>query len=82
MLSGIAKYNVTVVSASSLYFIESNERKVQFHQPPEMKEKVKVLGMESLDFDGCSELWLNSIDDWDKFASDKGNVKLFGDSGT
>jgi hypothetical protein len=36
-----------------------------------MKEKVKALGMESLDFDGCSEIWVKSMDDWDKFANVK-----------
>lgn len=39
----------------------------QFHQTPEMKEKAKSLGLTHLDFDGCSEIWVKSWEDWEKF---------------
>jgi hypothetical protein len=38
--------------------------------------------MENLDFDGCSEIWVKSMDDWDKFANDKEfQGALMGDAG-
>ena len=43
------------------------KRYVQFHQTPEMKEKAKSLGLEHMDFDGCSELWVKDFDDATKF---------------
>ena len=43
------------------------QRYVQFHQAPEMKEKANSLGLEHLDFDGCSEIWVKSWDDWMRF---------------
>ena len=43
------------------------KRYVQFHQTPEMKEKAKSLGLEHLDFDGCSELWVKDFEDALKF---------------
>lgn len=43
------------------------KRYVQFHQTPEMKEKAKSLGLEHMDFDGCSELWVKDFDDALKF---------------
>ena len=32
-----------------------------------MKEKAKSLGLTHLDFDGCSEIWVKSWDDWMAF---------------
>ena len=43
------------------------QRYVQFHQIPEMKEKARQLGLTHLDFDGCSEIWVRSWDDWMAF---------------
>ena len=34
------------------------QRYVQFHQTPEMKEKAESLGLQHLNFDGCSEIWV------------------------
>lgn len=45
------------------------QRYVQLYQSPEMKEKAKSLGMEILDYDGCSTIWVKSWDDWMNFAS-------------
>jgi len=57
------------------------QRYVQFHAPPEAKEKVKGLGLELMDYDGCSEIWVKSFDDWEKFANDPNfGKKLVGDS--
>lgn len=44
------------------------QRYNQFHQTPEMKEKVKGLGMELMDWDGCSEIWVKNWEDWENFA--------------
>ncbi|KAF2119703.1 hypothetical protein BDV96DRAFT_642714 [Lophiotrema nucula] len=41
----------------------------QTYQDPEMKKKVESLGMELLDFDACSTIWVKSWDDWEKFSS-------------
>lgn len=43
------------------------QRYVQFHQTPEMKEKAKSLGLMHMDFDGCSEIWVKTWDDWQRF---------------
>jgi len=43
------------------------QRYVQYHQDLEMKEKAKSLGLVHLDFDGCSEIWVKSWEDWEKF---------------
>jgi hypothetical protein len=32
-----------------------------------MKEKAKSLGLTHLDFDGCSEIWVKSWEDWERF---------------
>lgn len=34
---------------------------------PDMKEKAKSLGLVHVDFDGCSEIWVRSWDDWMSF---------------
>jgi len=40
----------------------------QFHQTPELKEKAKELGLPQLEYDGCSDLYVKSWDDWMKFC--------------
>jgi len=45
------------------------QRYVQLYQPPEMKTKLQELGMEVLDYDGCSQIWVKSWEDWIEFAS-------------
>jgi len=34
-----------------------------------MKKKVQDLGMELLDFDACSIIWVKSWEDWERFSS-------------
>jgi hypothetical protein len=34
-----------------------------------MKEKLKSLGMEVLDFDACSTIWVKDWESWEKFSS-------------
>jgi hypothetical protein len=34
-----------------------------------MKERVKALGIENMDYDGCSEIWVKNWEDWEKFGS-------------
>ncbi|KAF2095597.1 hypothetical protein NA57DRAFT_79315 [Rhizodiscina lignyota] len=53
--------------ASKEFNVVKIQRYTQFHQTPEAKEKVKALGMDLLDFDGCSEIWVKSWDDWERF---------------
>jgi hypothetical protein len=45
------------------------QRSVRLYQFPEMKRKVQELGMELLDYDACSQIWVKSWDDWVEFAS-------------
>jgi hypothetical protein len=52
------------------------KRYVQFHQTPELKEKAKSLGLEHMDYDGCSELWVKDFDDAMKFFQVHDNIKL------
>ncbi|KAF2006270.1 hypothetical protein P154DRAFT_570334 [Amniculicola lignicola CBS 123094] len=48
-----------------------NVVKVQryLYQSPAMKQKVKDLGMEVLDFDAVSQIWVKSWDDWEEFST-------------
>lgn len=41
-------------------------RYVQVHQTSEFKEKAKSLGLEHMDYDGCSELW---VEKWEDIAA-------------
>ncbi|KAF2404504.1 hypothetical protein EJ06DRAFT_526587 [Trichodelitschia bisporula] len=43
------------------------KRYSQHHQTPDFKEKVTALGMDLMDYDGCSEIWVRSMDDWERF---------------
>lgn len=43
------------------------QRYVQFHQTPEMRTQAKQLGLQQIEFDGCSEIWVRSWDDWMAF---------------
>jgi hypothetical protein len=45
------------------------QRYVQLYQSPEVEEKVQELGMELLDYDACSQIWVKSWYDWIIFAS-------------
>jgi hypothetical protein len=40
-----------------------------------MKEKVKALGMDLLDWDGCSEIWVKSWEDWENFSKSPSYAK-------
>ncbi|KAF2465272.1 uncharacterized protein BDR25DRAFT_318525 [Lindgomyces ingoldianus] len=41
----------------------------ELYQSPKMKEKIRSLGMELLDYDACSQIWVKSWDDWERFFS-------------
>ncbi|KAF2737735.1 hypothetical protein EJ04DRAFT_430505, partial [Polyplosphaeria fusca] len=45
------------------------QRYVQTLQGPETKKKVQSLGMELLDYDACSTIWVKSWEDWERFSS-------------
>lgn len=34
-----------------------------------MKQRVKALGIEDMEYDGCSEIWVKTWEDWEKFGS-------------
>lgn len=39
------------------------------------------MGLDSIDYDGCSELWMKNTDSWDKFSKDPEFLgKLMGDA--
>jgi len=45
------------------------QRYVQVHALPELKEKARELpGVELTDCDGCSEIYVKSWEDWEKFG--------------
>ncbi|KXL44412.1 MAG: hypothetical protein FE78DRAFT_40837 [Acidomyces sp. 'richmondensis'] len=52
------------------------QRYVQFHQTPEMKEKAKSLGLNHIEFDGCSEIWVRNWDDWMAFYTSPEYAKV------
>nr|OQO26165.1 hypothetical protein B0A51_03884 [Rachicladosporium sp. CCFEE 5018] len=43
------------------------QRYVQSHQTPEMREQAKELGLQQIEFDGCSEIWVKTWEDWMAF---------------
>lgn len=43
----------------------------QHHQTPEMKERANSLGENTLDYDGCAQLWVRCWDDWLSFYNSK-----------
>lgn len=53
--------------ATKDFRVNDIKRYVQFHQTPEMKERAKSLGLEHLDYDGCSEIYVKSWEDWENF---------------
>ncbi|KAF2677360.1 hypothetical protein K458DRAFT_447012 [Lentithecium fluviatile CBS 122367] len=55
--------------ASKDFNVVKIQRYVQTYQTPEMKEKIKSLGMELLDYDACSQIWVKSWNDWEKFST-------------
>jgi hypothetical protein len=42
---------------------------MKYYQSPEMKEKIKALGMELLDYDACSTIWVKDWESWERFSS-------------
>ncbi|KAF2247647.1 hypothetical protein BU26DRAFT_351330 [Trematosphaeria pertusa] len=55
--------------ASKEFNVVKIQRYVQTYQTPAMKEKIRSLGMELLDYDACSQIWVKSWEDWEKFSS-------------
>ena len=41
----------------------------QLHTSPELKKAAEESGLPTLDYDGCSEIWVRKFDDWVNFAS-------------
>ncbi|KIV91067.1 hypothetical protein PV10_05652 [Exophiala mesophila] len=50
-----------------LWFSTNAKFPNQTHITPELKEKAKATGLEQLDFDGCSELYVKNWDDFEQF---------------
>jgi hypothetical protein len=44
------------------------QRYVQLHAYPELKKMATDSGLDLLDFDGCSEIYVKSFEDWDNFS--------------
>ncbi|KAF2653503.1 hypothetical protein K491DRAFT_514932 [Lophiostoma macrostomum CBS 122681] len=55
--------------ASKGFNVYKVQRYVQLYQSPEMKEKIRSLGMELLDFDAVSTLWVKDWDSWERFST-------------
>lgn len=45
------------------------QRYTQFYQSPDMKAKLQSLGMDVLDYDACSTLWVRNWDDYIDFVT-------------
>ncbi|KAF2165613.1 hypothetical protein M409DRAFT_23905 [Zasmidium cellare ATCC 36951] len=52
------------------------QRYVQVHQTAEWKERAKSLGLVHLDFDGCSEIWVETWQDWMDFFNSEEYAKV------
>ncbi|EME77272.1 uncharacterized protein MYCFIDRAFT_42215 [Pseudocercospora fijiensis CIRAD86] len=52
---------------------ETIRRYTQVHQTADLKEKARDLGanlgIEHMDYDGCSEIWVEKWEDWVEFSS-------------
>ncbi|KAI0863006.1 EthD domain-containing protein [Xylaria cubensis] len=46
-------------------------RYAQHHQTPEMKERMRSLGVNVFDYDGCAQIWVRTWDDWLSFYNSK-----------
>ena len=55
--------------ASKGFNVYKIQRYVQVYQSPEMKKKLKSLGMEVLDYDACSTIWVKDWGDWERFST-------------
>ena len=70
-ICGLKRYVQVRASCQTTFvqiFDQCND--LQFSQTPETKEKARTLpGVEVLDFDGCSEIWVQSWEDWERFAN-------------
>jgi hypothetical protein len=53
-------------------------RVMQFHQTPELREKAEVLGLAQLDYDGCSDIYVKTWEDWMKFYQSPEYAKKMG----
>lgn len=51
-------------------FMQKVYRYNQYHMTPEMKQEAESFGLKSLDFDGCAEFWVDSIDTWKALIDD------------
>jgi hypothetical protein len=54
--------------ASKGFNIYKVQRYVQLIQTPEMKKKAQSLGMDVLDYDAVSTIWVKSWEDWENFS--------------
>jgi hypothetical protein len=61
--------------ATKSFNVYQIQKYVQTYQPPELKDKLKSLGLQVLDFDACSQMWVKSWDDWEKFSSSEEYLK-------
>lgn len=66
-VSNIQRY--TQVRRDCLKSVKELLKLGQTHQTADRKSRVKSAGADSLDFDGCSEMWVKSWDDWVKLAN-------------
>ncbi|KAF2790606.1 hypothetical protein K505DRAFT_250817 [Melanomma pulvis-pyrius CBS 109.77] len=54
--------------ASKGFNVYKVQRYVQLIQTPDMKKKIQDLGMDLLDYDACSTIWVRSWEDWERFS--------------
>ncbi|KAF2840343.1 hypothetical protein M501DRAFT_931893 [Patellaria atrata CBS 101060] len=55
------------------------QRYTQHHATPEMREKLRSIGMSVLDWDACSTLWVKSWEDAERFFGSPEYSKLADD---
>jgi hypothetical protein len=42
----------------------------KLHSSPANRAKAAELGTDALQFDGCAEIWVDSIEDWEELLAD------------
>ncbi|KAL5391787.1 hypothetical protein DPSP01_001076 [Paraphaeosphaeria sporulosa] len=55
--------------AAKLFNVVKIQRYVQTYQTPEIKARIRKAGMELLDYDACSQIWVREWEDWERFST-------------
>ena len=64
-----------LVTSSKAYKENKIRRYTQFHQSPESKAKGAEIGYPMMDWDACTEFWVDKLEDFDAFTKSDDFIK-------